>query len=96
MIEFKGTEAKRAGNNIEELRQRTGLSPEDFAKRAAINLEYLIFLIEGHEDKVSPEIIENILKAGGIRLRAKECTGEDLKKILLSITPANPPLVPFI
>jgi hypothetical protein len=96
MIEFKGTEAKRAGNNIEELRQRTGLSLECFAKSAKISSEYLILLIEGHEDKVSPEIIENILKAGGIRLRAKEYNGEDLKKVLLSITPANPPIVTFI
>ena len=96
MIEFKGTEAKRAGVNIEELRQRARLSLEDFAKKAMIGLEYLTLLIEGHEDKVSPEIVENVLKAGGIRIRAKEHTSEDLKKILLSIMPPNPPIDPFI
>ena len=80
MIEFKGTEAKRAGVNIEELRQRTRLSIEDFAKRAIISLKNLILLIEGHEDRVSPEIVENVLKAGRVRIRAKEYTSEDLKK----------------
>lgn len=92
MIEFKNTEAKRAGKNIQELRYRKSLSPYEFAAKINRSYSYLIRLEEGCEDKVAEETIENILKAGGVYKRGKEYTGEDLKKLLLSIAPANPPL----
>jgi transcriptional regulator with XRE-family HTH domain len=92
-IEFKGTEATRAGNAIRELRvNRARLSLSDFSKKAEITESYLTFLEEGHEDSVSPDVIEHVLKAAGYRLRAKEHKAEELKKALLAITPANPPI----
>ena len=89
-MNFKDTEAKRAGDSIRELRLRKKLSPREFACDANLTEEYLKLLEEGHEDKVSDEIMERILQAGGVHTRGKY-TSDDLKRVILSISPPNPP-----
>lgn len=90
MIEFKNTEAIRAGKSIQELRSRNGLSLCEFAVKANLSSDYLTYLEEGIVDKVSEDIIERILQAGGVHNRGKY-TSDDLKRVILSISPSNPP-----
>ena len=86
-IIFQNTEAKQAGNGLTELRNRNKLSREEFASKANISVEYLSDLEEGRYDKVSPEIIEQILESNGIDARGKgrQKSNEELKAILLTI-----------
>lgn len=91
MIEFKNTEATQAGISIQELRRRNRLSLWEFAAKANLSSDYLTHLEEGHEDKVADEIIERILVAGRVCKRGKKYTGEELKRIVLSIRAPIPP-----
>lgn len=93
-IMFQNTEAEQAGRGIAELRRRKNQTREQFATGAEISAEYLSDLEEGRYPAVSLDIVERILKAGGVESRSKSHlrTSDELKSALLSIKRETPPM----